>query len=187
MHWNNIRILGALIALAGCAGTTSGRPATDEGTISHIMIDRQVPAYTVVMGVPVDATPAQWSQVRRMKAKSSKVELIEWKAFFPEAEKRLAQYIIKDEYGMKGRLGDFLYAVQNYPGAPFGLTWNGGMAFTQLDYRHTEAMYAEYMSNPSGWRARGGRGARADPVNPDGHLPFFLVPREEQERLAGQQ
>ena len=151
------------------------------------MLDRTEPAYTVVMGVPVAATTSQWSQLRQMTSKSYKVELIEWKVFFPEAEKRLAACIVKDEYGMKGRIGQFMYAVQNYPGMQFGLTWNGGMAVTGLDYQHTKALYAEYTANPGSWSARGGRGWRADRVNPDGHLPFFLVPRAEHERTVGSQ
>ena len=178
MKGNGVRILGAAVVLAACAAT-SGRPLTDEGTISHITLDGTEPAYTVVMGVPVDATADQWAKVRRMTA-SNKVELMEWKAFFPEAEKRLAERIVKDEYGMKARLGDFLYAVQNYPGAPFGLTWNGGMAFTYNDYQHTKKLYAAYKADPGDWRARGGLSQRGDPVHPDNHLPFFLVPREEQ-------
>jgi len=179
---NKSCIFGALI-LFGCAGTTPGRPIADEGSLGHILIDKMHPAYTVVTGVPIAATSLQMSKCRQA-ASDKDVELLEWKAFMPEAEKRLRACIVKDEYSMKSRLGDFLYAVQNYPGTPFGLTWNGGMAFTYRDYQHAKGMYEIYRSSPGTWRKRGGRDARSDPVNPDGHLPFFLVPRKEQEKLA---
>ncbi|MHC4954876.1 MAG: hypothetical protein ACYTGZ_13400 [Planctomycetota bacterium] len=186
MQLTRTTTLGLVLAtiLAACAGTGPGRPVSDEGTLSHVLLDGKYPAYTVVMGVPINATPDQWAKVRQTKGSSSKVELVEWKTFLPEAETRLTAMIVKDEYGMSSRLGDFIFVVQNYPGAPFGLTWNGGMAFTFRDYEHTKKLYAQYKADPGSWRSRGGRSKREDPVHPDNHLPFFLVPRAEQGKPA---
>ena len=63
-----------------------------------------------------------------------------------------------------------LVASRRGTGAPWGLTWNGGIALTRNDYNHAKRTYESYRASPAAYKPTQDPGS--DPVHPGGKLPF---------------
>jgi hypothetical protein len=64
-----------------------------------------------------------------------------------------------------------LRLLRCYAGTPFGLTWNGGIAYTLRDY-----LYVENSVKEKNRDERNTTPPEGDPVNPSGHLLPLLGP-----------
>ena len=146
----------------------------DLGSLGHVVLDRRERAYVIVQGLPLDIPEGQLAKVREEAAADEAVELIDWEDFKPKACSLLMKAIRHDEYGMKQLLGDFLHKIQNRATTPVGLTWNGGIAMTFSDYRHTEKTFQEYESDPEAYARRTEPDQQDDPVHPFNFLPWLL-------------
>jgi hypothetical protein len=97
---------------------------------------------------------------------------VSWFEFIDNAHKYANSTIVKHEY-LKYRVADGIVCLVGKTQAPWGLTWNGGIAFTYNDYKHAEETYNSYQEDPEKYKQTVIRDPRADPTNPGGHLPVF--------------
>lgn len=149
--------------LAGCTGNTA---AAD--THLHVVIEQTTPAYTVFAGL-TDEQKAKFDAQRPADS-----ELVDWPDFPADAEKHVTARIVHDDYPNVDVTAGVLALIRRYPGAPIGLTWNGGIAITYNDYRHAETGYAMYQKDPKAYEAWRPHDRRADPIHPLNHLGPLL-------------
>jgi len=134
-----------------------------------VLIDHGDPAYTVFAGLP-----AEKGEEIKAKLKGLPAELVTFQEFAHGRAKFIGERIVVDEYkGLRADEG-IVELVRKYPGTPFGITWNGGIAFTRMDYQFTKRQFAIYSKDPDEYRRNRNLDPAADPVNPMGHLRPLL-------------
>lgn len=135
------------------------------------MIDNSLDAYTVYAGIPNNKMEAV---KKELKGAPGSIFLIPWEEFAQNESKYISSRIIKNEYPDSRTIKGVIELVRKYPGTPIGLTWNGGIAITRNDYKHTKMTYEIYMDNPGAYDQTRNRDPRADPVKPEWHLDPLL-------------
>lgn len=98
--------------------------------------------------------------------------MLTWEQFLESVNEYARSVILRNDYPSVSVVDGVvcLVASKKGSGAPWGLTWNGGIALTFNDYQHVRRTYKSYKANPAGYRPI--RDPKRDPVNPGGHLPF---------------
>jgi tetratricopeptide (TPR) repeat protein len=140
---------------------------------SFVIIDQSDSAYTVFTGIPDEVPENELEEIRSMVAEQEEAVLITWSEFLENARKLANATIVKHEYLKYGVVDGIVCLVGKTPGAPWGLTWNGGIALTLMDYRHAREIYLLYSEDPEEYEEEVKRDPRADPISPGGHLPAF--------------
>jgi hypothetical protein len=127
-------------------------------------------AYTVFEGITKEKIDAVKMKIQTKK----EVEIVRWDDFTHNLDKYVKSKIIKDDYPGSGVVEGIRDLLRKYSGAPFGLTWNGGIAITVNDYRHAETTYKKYQNNSAEYEHLKIQDLRLDPVNPKNHLGPLL-------------
>lgn len=127
---------------------------------SVLLVERSDEAYALFAAL--DAASAA-----RIPA-GPKVHLLPWKEAsrrLPEELKRTIRRVDYPDYPLEKALLRFLEAN---PGAPLGVTWNGGTALTRMDYSRARKGYEASLRDP---KMGGKPPAKAgDPNHPEHHL-----------------
>jgi hypothetical protein len=144
------------------------------GSLAHaasdiVLIDQGDPAYTVYAGLP-----GERSEDVKGKIANQPVQVVSFGDFSEGRAKFVAARIVYDEYaGLRASEG-IVELVRKYPGTPFGLTWNGGIAFTRNDYLFAKSQYGLFMKDADEYKRTRTADAKSDPVNPALHLKPLL-------------
>lgn len=165
-----LRILFAVVSLL--AASLGAAHAAD---VAEVFIDGRDPAFVVVQGVAADAPPLARQEMASY-ATLDNVSLVPWDAFRQEAEVLLKPHILKDEYPGAALALNIVALVKAYPGRPFAVTWNGGLAASFQDYQHAVSTYRAFQENAEGYERARPADPRLDPLNPANHLPGLLNP-----------
>ncbi len=160
----------SLLFLTGCTSNQAIFPPTTTSMTSFVLINKSKQAYTVFTAIPGEKE----REVRSKISKRKSVFLVEWAEFSHEKDVYLSSNILKNEYQDSHAIDGILQLLERAPGVPFGLTWNGGIAYTYNDYQHAQKTYKRYRSNPADYERTRNRDPRADPVNPAWHLGPLL-------------
>lgn len=139
-----------------------------------VFIDGRDPAFLVVQGVAGDAS----DQARREMAGYATlagVSLVPWNAFRQNAQTLIAPHIVKNEYPGTSTILGVVALVKAYPGEPFGITWNGGLAVSFQDYQYAVTTYKAFGANAQAYEQSRPRTPDADPVNPAKHIAALLA------------
>jgi hypothetical protein len=137
--------------------------------LSDVLIMQTEPAYTVFLGVSAE-TPAGVLQEAHKEGR----ELVPWKQFVQRAAQYLAARLLKNEYPDIQVAQGLIELLATNPGMPFGLTWNGGLAYTFSDYHYAQKTYRRYRENPEGYERIRVKDQQGDPVHPMNHLGPLL-------------
>jgi hypothetical protein len=148
-------------------------PAALAVELVEVFIDARDPAYVVVQGVNSDTPQVAWREMEGY-AQMDNVSMMSWPIFRKNARTVLAPYVKRDDYPQSQVLMGVLSLVAKYPGRPFAVTWNGGVATTFFDFQHAAQTLAEYVSNPQDYKPMP---PTDDPVHPDNQLPRLLNAR----------
>lgn len=140
---------------------------------SFVIVDQSDPAYTIFTGVSKESSEKELAKIKNDVSEKEKVVLMTWVEFVKVARDLVNSRIIIHEYLEYGVDDGIVCLVGKAPGAPWGQTWNGGIAFTSYDYQHTREIYQLYQEDPGRYEQGAKRDPRADPINPGGHLPAF--------------
>ena len=152
-------------------GTQAGSLQTvAEGMASFVLIDKSERAYTVFMAIPEE----KQQEVRLQIAEEKDVFLVEWSEFSQKKDEYISSNILKNEYQDSRVVDGILQLLKVYPEAPFGLTWNGGVAFTTMDYKYAKKTFELYRESPENYERTRVRDPRADPVKPEWHFGPLL-------------
>lgn len=149
-------------------------PVTSEAvqeSLIFVLIEKQEPAYIVYIGISESIEEESLDEIKAIASEEESVQLISWEEF---EGIDLASEIILNEYENlevgKGIVG----LIQLYPMTPFGLTWNGGIAFPFNDYQFAEDIYQQYQANSDTYLQTNERDLKEDPINPQNHLGLLL-------------
>ena len=137
-----------------------------------VIVDRSEPAYTVFTRVPENAPRADIDKLGAWLAKHPQAEVVGWKAFQNGASDIIAKGVRKNDYTDCDVGGGIPKLLAKYPGGPFGVTFNGGIAFTYNDYQHTKRLFAGWRADPT--RETRPKDVRVDPIYPNEHLVPLL-------------
>lgn len=139
----------------------------------EVFVDARDPAFVVVQGVAADAPPQARAEMAGY-ATLEGVALMSWNAFRQDAQSVFSPHIAKDEYPGSLIVPGMVALVKAYPGRPFAVTWNGGLAVSFQDYQHAVSTYQAYQENAEAYEASRPAEPEADPVDPVRHLTALL-------------
>lgn len=137
---------------------------------SYVVVEQIEPSFIVFTGIPKDIDKEKFEKIKDAVAKDDHAQMFEWQEFTKRVQAYADSIIVINDYPDISTTEGLLCLLKKAPGAPWGLTWNGGIALTYNDYQHARRTYASYKENPKAHKPLHPRG---DPVNPRGHLPFF--------------
>ncbi|MGM0788048.1 MAG: hypothetical protein ACQETG_10095 [Thermodesulfobacteriota bacterium] len=111
----------------------------------------------------------QWKQLER--GSHSEMECISYGEFIEQAPELITDYIRVNQYEGSELTRGVVELLKYYPGVPFGVTWNGGLAITRKDYDSAEKRMKDYLS---GKGLQPPPAPRADAINPASHFRSLL-------------
>jgi hypothetical protein len=130
-----------------------------------VLIDYTEKAYTVYAGLPLDRAEAVKS-----KLEGKPVDMVPFNQFAENQSNIIGSRVVRNDYP-DGRTEEGIVAlIKKYPGTPFGVTWNGGIAYTRNDYQ--AAKNAFELFNTTGIFTK--PESEKDPVAPMSHLKPLL-------------
>ena len=137
-----------------------------------VMVDlTDAPAFLLVSRTADQVERKKFKAAQRYAGPRPQVTLTEWARFPLEADDVLGSFVKHDDYPDRDVPRGMVALVAKFPGLPFGLTWNNGVAVTAMDYEHARQTWARFSRDPAGW-------ARLDPredaVAPDAHFVPLL-------------
>lgn len=136
-----------------------------------VLIDRTEDAYAVYAGIPKE----KHDEIKtKLTTAPQGIELVAWQAFVQKRDEYIRAKIVTDDYPGSKTIPGVIELVRRFPGAPVGVTWNGGIAITTRDYQYAKRLYEQYKANPASYEHIREPDLRADPVNPKGHLGPLL-------------
>lgn len=130
---------GQVIQGAPDSGVRLGKPGGAEPT--HVCIDtRSSPAWTLMVAT---------AEAGCAKKGMERVALSEFGS--PAVRQRLRTRVLRDALPGHDALRQIGLYLKQMPGAPIGLTWDGGMAITATDYRAADLRHAQYIKDPQAY------------------------------------
>lgn len=139
----------------------------------HVVIDTTEVAYTVFGTLEAETTKSQVEDMlQKSKANGSTLRVVPIDQFTATAAENIATVVVKNEYPEVDLARGILEFFEKAGGAPIGVTWNGGIAFTARDYEYAKETYQDYLTNPDDTYREDDRDA--DPVHPLNHFGPML-------------
>lgn len=167
-------LVGILVFFAGCGGKpgTSSFKEKSRSASQYVVVDQSEPAFVVFTGIPKTIDKAQFERIKAQVAGRETLTMLTWEQFVSSVNGYAQSVMLRDDYPDVNVVDGIvcLVASENGTGAPWGLSWNGGIALTFMDYQHVRRTYESYKADPDSYKPV--RDARSDPVNPAGHLMF---------------
>jgi hypothetical protein len=164
--FKHVLLLALTYFLVGCAGAMV--KISEPG---FVLVEQKDPAYIVFAGIPKDTDKAKLGEIRSKISGHEEIRLLSWEQFTTSVDRYVQSAVLINDYPNFQIVDGLICLLERTPGAPWGLTWNGGIALTRNDYEHAKRQYESYKENPDEYKAISD--PRADPVNPGGHLPAF--------------
>lgn len=159
-----LRLKWAGLCLLLVMGLWLARPVRAESDI--VVIDHSDKAYTVYAGLPANRAV----EVRRRLA-NQPADVLTFDEFAAHTDKYISQKMVRNDYPEQRAVEGIVALVRKYPNTPFGLTWNGGIAFTRNDYQFAKARFELFGKDPETYQPIP---LASDPVAPIHHLKPLL-------------
>ena len=174
-----VLILGSLI---GCGANTTKSsvgaavvPLSDadiDSASQFVLVDQSEPSFIVFTGIPKTLDAKTLDEIAQKVSSQETLTMLGWQQFLENVNEYARSVVLRNDYPTVRIVDGIVCLVgsRQGTGAPWGLTWNGGIALTRNDYDHARRTYESYKADPASYRPI--RDPRKDPVNPRGHLPF---------------
>jgi hypothetical protein len=130
-----------------------------------VLIDHTEKAYTVYAGLPLER-----ADDAKSKLEGKPVDMVPFEQFVENHKKIIGDRILRNDYPGDRTAEGMAALIRKYPGTPFGVTWNGGIAFTRNDYQAAKSAFESYNA-PEGFTKPA---PERDPVAPMNHLKPLL-------------
>lgn len=139
---------------------------------AYVIVDQSEKGFVVFTGLAHNTPPAKLANFRKKVNARDGVSMVTWSEFVKNLDGYAKATILVDDYPQVDAVDGMLCLMSKKItlGAPWGLTWNGGIAFTYRDYQHTRRNYKKYLKNPAAYQAT--TDPRRDPIYPNHHLRF---------------
>jgi hypothetical protein len=128
------------------------RDSWSRGIVSFVIVDKVDPAHIIFTGLPPDIPTAQMEQIRDAVATLPTSSIVTWTEFMSNLESYALTTVVRNDYPEISILDGIACLIETLPTAPWGLTWNNGIAMSRLDYDYATSAYEQYTKNPE-WRA----------------------------------
>jgi len=155
-------IVALTVVLAGCTET-----------VKYVLIDRSDPSYTCFASIP-EPSAEKMAQIKAEIAKDKVSEIMTVEEFEKNADTIVKSAVVRDDYPGSGTVSGIVEFTRKYVGTPIGLTFNGGIAFTRMDYTYTKKIFAAFKEGPDSYAAQRKTDPKFDPINPAGHFGPLL-------------
>lgn len=143
-------LLAAAMALPASAGVQAVNGAPDPGLrigdpsagvrVTHVCVDTaSSPAWVLSYGLTDGSAPCARADLRKLS-----LAQYTGAAFRGEMQAWMKHQAYPD-MDVLAQIAEF---IAQMPGAPIGLTWDGGMAITANDYDAAEKRHAQYLADP---------------------------------------
>lgn len=139
---------------------------------AFIIVEQKEPSFTVFIALSKDTKPEQLAEIKEKVSAAKDTVLLPWDTFLQQINSYISHVMKVDDYpninitdGLVCLLGS-----NGAPGAPWGLTWNGGIALTYRDYESVRKSYAKYLKDPASHEAN--TKPNTDSIFPNHHLTF---------------
>lgn len=149
-----------ILLAAASLGMASAQAASDV-----VIVDFGDAAYTVYAGLP-----SERAEVAKRTIGGKPAEMMPFEQFSENAQKIIESRVARDDYPGQRVAEGVVALVKKYPGTPFGVTWNGGIAFTRNDYQAAKKAF-ELSKTPAGFTKPA---PEQDAVAPVNHLKPLL-------------
>ena len=124
-----------LVTISLCtAGAYAGSDA--------VLIDTSEKAYTVYAGLPTDRAEAAKS-----KLEGKPVDMVQIDQFAENSTKIIGSHVVRNDYPGERIEEGIVALIKKYPGTPFGVTWNGGIAYTRNDYQAAKKAFESFSTS----------------------------------------
>ncbi|MFB0934363.1 MAG: hypothetical protein QMB52_01205 [Propionivibrio sp.] len=130
-----------------------------------VLIDHMEKAYTVYAGLPLDQAEAAKS-----KLEGKPVDMVPFDQFAENRTEIIRNRVVRNDYPEDRTEEGIVALIKKYPGTPFGVTWNGGIAFTRDDYQAAKKTFDSFNALGSFTKPE----PEKDPVAPMNHLKPLL-------------
>ena len=148
-------------------GIISELDDNEAGQASFVIVDKSHPAFTMFMSIPEE----KLEEMRPKLAGQKEILFLEWSEFSQNKDEYLLSNILINEYP-ESRVAEGVYQLlERAPGIPFGITWNGGVAFTSGDYEYVIKTYDLYISSPEEYKCQR---PQIEPIKPELHFGPLL-------------
>lgn len=153
--------------LGGCATVPPVSPVSQ-----FVVVDQQEPAFIVFTGIPKGLGDEKLEKIKQQVASRDTLTMLTWEQFLQQVHGYAKSVMLRNDYSGVNVVDGIVCLVgsKRGSGAPWGLTWNGGIALTFNDYQYARRTYASYKADPANYKPM--RDPRRDPVAPGGHLSF---------------
>lgn len=136
-----------------------------------MMVERE-PAFAAFAGIPRGKASELSAAIPADKR--AQVVIFPWPEFLAKASRLLDEIAIRNEYPELALREGLLAVLAENPGAPIGVTWNGGIAVTANDYAHARRSYDTFRLDPARYERERPQDRRRDPVHPLNHFEPLL-------------
>jgi len=160
-------VAAALLTLFACAAAARAADPVE------VFIDARDPAFVILQGVAEDAPDLARREMEGY-ATLNGVSLVPWDAFRANAQALLAPYILRNDYPGQPTILGTVALVKAYPGRPFAVTWNGGLAVSFQDYQYAVESRRAFLDDAEAYERRRASPPADDPIDPARHLAALL-------------
>ena len=146
-------LISSVVLLASCESAPSAPLENDRSAKSlasvtdtasqFVAIDQGEPAFIVFTGIPKNISDEELDRIEQQIAGRETLTLLTWEQFLDGVIDYANTVILRDDYPDIETIDGLvcLVASPQGTGAPWGLTWNSGIALTFLDYQHARKTY----------------------------------------------
>jgi hypothetical protein len=139
---------------------------------SHVAVDASKPHVTTFIGISKTLPEADFQKFKEGLAQVNGAYMVTWEEFKSDPAKHVRPRILRNDYAEIDVINGLVSLIERYDRAPFGLTWNGGLALTGNDYQYTARSHKSFSNDPNSFSREADR--RKDPVHPQNHLEPLL-------------
>ena len=165
-------LLTLVLPLSGCG--LFGPSIPDPFEPIFIVVDRTESAYTVFTTAPRTLTFIELDALQNRMQERKNVDVVTWTRFSAAEHRVFSERVLRNDYPDSRVAEGLRELLSRYAGIPFGVTWNGGIAFTFQDYEYAKRTYELHMADPEGGERGYDARLEVDPVQPELHFGPLL-------------
>jgi len=170
--WTCAALLTCPLLLVSCALWGKHIPEPIEPEL--VIVDASERAYSVFTVAPLQLSNTELEALYARTELLDGVDVMTWTKFLEEREIIFDACVRQNDYpGSRAREG-LPELLTRYAGIPFGMTWNGGIAFTFQDYQFAKRTYELFVADPGALEAGSGYVPEQDPLQPKLHFGPLL-------------
>lgn len=169
----------SVLTISACASSPKSasesvsKSASAAASAYFVVVDQSEKGFVVFTSISSSTNPKKLAKIRKKVDADDSMTMHTWSAFVNNLPGYAKETMLVDDYPQVDVVAGLpcLLSKKYSVGAPWGLSWNGGIALTYRDYQRVRRSYKKYLKDPQSHKAK--KDVRADPIYPNHH--FKLV------------